>query len=80
MIMDQDWTWHGHGENAHLATWTEIAPALQLQTGIRLATGTLDMRSQEHAFRTMVRAVWSKAQFMQNGEKLSGKQAWVFKA
>ena len=53
--------------------------AFQIQTGIRLAPAILDMRSQEHAFRRMVRAIWSKSKFMQGGKFVTCKQAWEFK-
>ena len=51
----------GAAKNAHIATCMEMTIAFQLQTGIRMAPSILDMRSQEHAFRKMIRAIWSKS-------------------
>jgi len=69
----------GTEKNAHIATWMEMTIAFQIQTGIRLAPSILDMRSQEHAFRRMVRAMWSKSKFMQGGTFVTCEQAWKFK-
>jgi hypothetical protein len=79
-----EWTKSGHCikgvKNGHICTWMEMSLALQIQTGIRLAPTILDMRSQEHAFKRMVRAIWSRAKCMQGGRYVTCKQTWGFAA
>jgi hypothetical protein len=79
-----EWTKSGHSikgsKNGHICTWMEMNLAFQIQTGIRLAPNILDMRSQEYAFKRMVRSIWSKSKCMQGAKYATCKQTWGFAA
>ena len=59
-----------------LATWVEMSLVCQIQTGIRFAPDYLDLRSQEAAFRTIVKRNWSLSRFTVNGKVESTKYVW----
>jgi hypothetical protein len=68
-LSNTKWTASGLGNNCTvnknhmLATWVELALVFQIQTGVRLAPDSLDLRSQETIFRSIVKRIWSKTVF-----------------
>ena len=42
-----------------MVTWVELALVFQIQTGVRLAPDSLDLKSQETVFRSIIKRIWS---------------------
>jgi len=81
-LSNTQWTASGLGNNCTvnknhmLATWVELALVFQIQTGVRLAPDSLDLRSQETIFRSIVKRIWSKTAFKLKGIRATAKQVW----
>ena len=59
-----------------MATSVELALVFQIQTGVRLAPNSLDLKSQGTVFRSLVKRIWSRSQFRINGAKEVIKRVW----
>jgi hypothetical protein len=59
-----------------MATWVELALVFQIQTGVRLAPDSLDLRSQETVFRSIIKRIWSRSSFKLKGIKEMTKIVW----
>jgi len=59
-----------------MATWVELALVFQIQTGVKLAPDSLDLKSQETVFRSLVKRIWSRSHFRVSGAKEAIKSVW----
>ena len=59
-----------------MATWVELALVFQIQTGVRLAPESLDLKSQETVFRSIIKRIWSRSKFKIAGITQASKNVW----
>ena len=59
-----------------MATWVELALVFQIQTGVRLAPESLDLKSQETVFRSIIKRIWSRSKLKIAGITKASKNVW----